>query len=1510
MDLINTFESEWQKKFPGEPLPSDISREKKYDGPSLQNAIKKCEQTINELENKLKKELFLRDFLQDVVKKLPATDSQSKTANASIPDFPQKKNSSKPSIASLLAEQTVSISTTVLNEPKKTPKETIPTNLKTQSEEPEKDVDDSILKPSNMKDKISDIEDKKDNTSLHGVNMNANSQTGPHNNQEHFPKPELREKPHLTNQQRMKSFSINSTQQKQKLFELRPTESLRKATPPSIPPKPKKRHVANVMSCPLADTMSHNNIKINDLEKKNVNASIDPQINLCGQSAALPSDRAFNNEVGNCSGICATDMTTGRVKSGATDVEGSGGGKQVAAVRLKHRLILSSTEAASPTFADDNNDDVQPSESLTNSVVTATGSSDDNNNKETKKGVPAFNRSDAVQSADLKEKDQSQQPQSTLFAEKEKPGERSVIKDQANKNTSKSPLPTKRSSLSNNFEHEDLPQHKSDRPSSPLPQTISNQSREETKQLPKGNDNKDREEERKQNASDSQVSLVNKDQLQTQEKLNNEEEAALKKDLYTRPPSVTGGSDQESTEHPHPHTDMSTSKKHKDDICFVGFRKLDTDFYESSLNNNSTLPIPERRSSIFKAETENHENALQKTNVSSSSSAINSSLKTVDNRGEKEDTKENNDFQSDVKTTNEESPIDSSSLAEEEPLVLKEEPLVLKEAQPLLLNTKGNLDAINRGISQESEEKAAEDSCIEVKRNEIGEYKTCIELTDDDDDEDEEESDSSEKKMLKDVTNRNQQSLSNSEQDTDEENEQFVSEEDENLLKMRKQAVRQFLLTEEGFVESLENVQKLMDLFSATIDSKESLLSKTDFEVIFFKISEILSLHQACVKELTPKVQNWQNNETVGLPLKELMFHFPIFEEYTRNYPLAVETINKYSQINNVFKKIAEEASFNKEMQSSLSVLLHKPISQLQFNTASIQEILHYTPKNHPDYTMIESTWRITQHNLTAITNKSDEDKVENEHYLLKSDYLVELVGNMRKLRCFFLFNHVLVCTKEKFWQKGSFDVKWFIPIHQLLLDTNSENDEVKYHSTETVDEIKRKISCIEAELRKDNDKDKLSERAREKLIKKLSELQRELARLSGYLEFVLKHNKKAYTLLMSTDYAREEWKESICCLKSKCIMDKSFTTSEVQQLISNCKKVPNISNLSNHQHTDKMEEHGFVGSLCVTLHELTGLDEHCTTYCCLELDSCGQFFTKAHSKPCNDARPVWNEEFELELDYSHTLRILCYKKGKDNHGDILLGKSALALSKDWLSNFTRKTISMNKISLVISINHLPPNKTIQRIPSKVKTGTFGVDIQKIAHHQNRPFPVIVSICTQEIEKRGLHEVGIYRVSGGQSDIKRLKHAFEKNSIRARKMIADPDFNIHVVAAIFKLFFRELPEPLFTNALHKKFLALNEIYNKDVKEQKLITLIHSLPDANYHTLIHLLCHLQRISENSAINKMTNSNLAMMFGQSLLQPAVSSDPNSVEMASFSNVHLQNDVLEYMMNLQCSGVRLAK
>jgi len=44
--------------------------------------------------------------------------------------------------------------------------------------------------------------------------------------------------------------------------------------------------------------------------------------------------------------------------------------------------------------------------------------------------------------------------------------------------------------------------------------------------------------------------------------------------------------------------------------------------------------------------------------------------------------------------------------------------------------------------------------------------------------------------------------------------------------------------------------------------------------------------------------------------------------------------------------------------------------------------------------------------------------------------------------------------------------------------------------------------------------------------------------------------------------------------------------------------------------------------------------------------------------------------------------------------------------------------------------------------------------------------------------------------------------------------------------------------------------------------------VNDLPDPNYATLKYFLGHLQRISQNEAVNQMSISNLAIVFGPTL------------------------------------------
>ncbi|KAJ3589533.1 hypothetical protein NHX12_010378 [Muraenolepis orangiensis] len=61
--------------------------------------------------------------------------------------------------------------------------------------------------------------------------------------------------------------------------------------------------------------------------------------------------------------------------------------------------------------------------------------------------------------------------------------------------------------------------------------------------------------------------------------------------------------------------------------------------------------------------------------------------------------------------------------------------------------------------------------------------------------------------------------------------------------------------------------------------------------------------------------------------------------------------------------------------------------------------------------------------------------------------------------------------------------------------------------------------------------------------------------------------------------------------------------------------------------------------------------------YCTLEVDSYGYFVSKAKTRVFRDTtEPQWNEEFEIELEGSQCLRILCYEtcydKSKLNKDD------------------------------------------------------------------------------------------------------------------------------------------------------------------------------------------------------------------------------------------------------------------
>ncbi|NWI54049.1 RHG29 protein, partial [Calyptomena viridis] len=185
----------------------------------------------------------------------------------------------------------------------------------------------------------------------------------------------------------------------------------------------------------------------------------------------------------------------------------------------------------------------------------------------------------------------------------------------------------------------------------------------------------------------------------------------------------------------------------------------------------------------------------------------------------------------------------------------------------------------------------------------------------------------------------------------------------------------------------------------------------------------------------------------------------------------------------------------------------------------------------------------------------------------------------------------------------------------------------------------------------------------------------------------------------------------------------------------------------------------------------------------------------------------------------------------------------------------------------------------------------FGVEFAQAAKNVPDGIPFIIKKCTSEIESRALNVKGIYRVNGAKSRVEKLCQAFENG----KDLVELSELYAHDISNVLKLYLRQLPEPLILFRLYNEFIGLakesqhvNEELDakqaspKSKKRQsvcielnriiiKIKDLLKQLPVPNYNTLQYLIGHLHRVTEQSDENKMSASNLGIIFGPTLIRP---------------------------------------
>eukprot|EP01126_Amoeba_proteus_P013961 TRINITY_DN1601_c0_g1_i2.p1 TRINITY_DN1601_c0_g1~~TRINITY_DN1601_c0_g1_i2.p1 ORF type:complete len:617 (+),score=115.58 TRINITY_DN1601_c0_g1_i2:63-1913(+) len=130
---------------------------------------------------------------------------------------------------------------------------------------------------------------------------------------------------------------------------------------------------------------------------------------------------------------------------------------------------------------------------------------------------------------------------------------------------------------------------------------------------------------------------------------------------------------------------------------------------------------------------------------------------------------------------------------------------------------------------------------------------------------------------------------------------------------------------------------------------------------------------------------------------------------------------------------------------------------------------------------------------------------------------------------------------------------------------------------------------------------------------------------------------------------------------------------------------------------------------------------------------------------------------------------------------------------------------------------------------------------------------------------------GIYRMSGESRVVEGHRHTIIGVPQSITSILSAPDVDVHNVTSLVKLYFREMPEPLFPYDLYQE--CINAYRADKEQKQKVIHVINHLPEANRRILKMLSRHLNKVCSFSSKNFMTSKNMAIVFGPTLLRPLV-------------------------------------
>jgi len=237
------------------------------------------------------------------------------------------------------------------------------------------------------------------------------------------------------------------------------------------------------------------------------------------------------------------------------------------------------------------------------------------------------------------------------------------------------------------------------------------------------------------------------------------------------------------------------------------------------------------------------------------------------------------------------------------------------------------------------------------------------------------------------------------------------------------------------------------------------------------------------------------------------------------------------------------------------------------------------------------------------------------------------------------------------------------------------------------------------------------------------------------------------------------------------------------------------------------------------------------------------------------------------------------------------LVKSSMEASSEGLYELT--LTQTEKLQFRVTEKSLENLERIQKQMFKhKKTGViFAVPLEQVLKGEKRHLddggngiPRVVEFIVEYLRKHALQTEGLLRVTGNFERIERLKRSLDNASLQDFDAIRLEDLAVHDVAAVLRIYFRELPVPVIPFEYYEPLMEIQRDVNLEisVRVQSIKKIMEQLPPTNTALLKYLIQFLQEVEAFSHKNKMTVSNLAIVFGPNLIRAKVETVQCALEM----------------------------